>query len=245
MVTEVGEVVAISDTTANRVREFARTSGRENLQVGSFQLGTDFASDRTDTPFHEEGNQGADSSRPVNFLMVGTIEPRKGHHQVLKAFELLWKSGIDWKLTILGKQGWQVENVMQKIEELGRFGHIEWRGYVTEEELAEAYRDCTALIGASIDEGFGLPLLEAMSFQKPVIARNIEIFREVTANQAFFFRSTDGLGLAQEIREWVELYRSGKIPMASIPATTWDASYLSFLDAVSSVLDIKITKDLD
>lgn len=46
----------------------------------------------------------------VSFLMVGTLEPRKGHQQVLDAFELLWDSGIDVNLVVVGKVGWMSEN---------------------------------------------------------------------------------------------------------------------------------------
>ena len=54
------------------------------------------------------------ASRPT-FLTVGTIEPRKGHAQVLDAFELLWKEGVDANLVIVGKQGWMVEALAKRL----------------------------------------------------------------------------------------------------------------------------------
>src|SRR5690606_32586954 len=50
-----------------------------------------------------------------NFLMVGTLEPRKGHAQVLDAFERLWGSNLDVSLTLFGKQGWMVERLAERI----------------------------------------------------------------------------------------------------------------------------------
>ncbi|REM39804.1 glycosyltransferase, partial [Mycobacterium tuberculosis] len=51
------------------------------------------------------------------FLMVGTVEPRKGHAQTLDAFEQLWRNGIDVNLVIAGKKGWMVEEVVERLQQ--------------------------------------------------------------------------------------------------------------------------------
>ena len=121
--------------------------------------------------------------------MVATIEPRKGHHQTLKAFELLWGQGADINLVIVGKQGWLVEELIENIKahsELNK--RLFWQEGISDEYLENIYAESTCLIAASEGEGFGLPLIEAAQKGKPIIARDIKVFREVAGDYAYYFK---------------------------------------------------------
>jgi glycosyltransferase involved in cell wall biosynthesis len=125
---------------------------------------------------------------PPYFLMVGSIEPKKNHLKVLAEFEALWRRDVRVQLVIAGGGGWKNEQILQTLR-----GHphlhasLIWRDNVSDEELARLYRDAAALIQASEAEGFGLPLIEALSQGTPVLANDIPVFRELAGAHAMFF----------------------------------------------------------
>lgn len=84
---------------------------------------------------------------------------------------------------------------------------------------------CGALVCASRDEGFGLPLVEAAALGCPVIARDIEIFRETSGGEACFFENGDDGKIAESLRKWVALTRKQQlryVPKKSL--VTWKQS---------------------
>jgi O-antigen biosynthesis alpha-1,2-rhamnosyltransferase len=114
------------------------------------------------------------------YLMVGTVEPRKNHVVVIDAFEQLWKTGSKAKLLVFGRLGWRSDDLAKRLTnhpERGR--RLVWLDAGTDAELDFAYRRATALLFPSLCEGFGLPLVEAMSYGLPVIASDIAVFREI------------------------------------------------------------------
>jgi glycosyltransferase involved in cell wall biosynthesis len=98
-------------------------------------------------------------------------------------------------------------------------------GYVSDAELAETLRRCGALVCPSVEEGFGLPLVEAAALGCPVIARDIEIFRETSGGDAFFFENGDAGKIAEALRKWFALSRKQQlkfVPKKSL--VTWRQS---------------------
>jgi glycosyltransferase involved in cell wall biosynthesis len=182
-----------------------------------FHLGADIAAtapSRSLPPGAETvlGQLGARKS----FLMVGTLEPRKGHAEVLDAFERLWAEGHDLSLVIVGRQGWKVETLIRRLAvhpEKGR--RLFWLADVSDEYLERLYAAATCLIAASYAEGFGLPLIEAAQHGLPVIARDIPVFREVAGDHACYF-SDD---LAATLTQWLLLHETGQHPRTE--AMSW------------------------
>lgn len=158
-----------------------------------------------------------------SFLMVGTVEPRKGHAQTLAAFEQLWAAGVEASLVIVGREGWMVERLTRRLRthrELGR--RLFWLEDLGDEALAEIYASATCLIAASEGEGFGLPLVEAAQFGLPILARDIPVFREVGGRHAHFFRAGTAGELAQAIREWLAAFAAGIYERSDqLPRLTW------------------------
>ena len=165
------------------------------------------------------------AQRPV-FLMVGTVEPRKGQEQALDSFEILWRENIDASLVIIGKQGWMVEKLVKRIRghaELGR--RLFWLEGISDEYLEKIYASSTCLVAASEGEGFGLPLIEAARHRLPIIARDIPVFREVAGLHAFYFKGREPRALAGAVRRWLELDKQGKAPRSdNMPWLTWKQS---------------------
>lgn len=142
-------------------------------------------------------------ARPT-FLMVGTIEPRKGYDQALNAFERLWGDDVDVNLFIVGRFGWLMENFVAKVSkhpELDR--RLFWINDADDSELNAIYHCSTALLAASWGEGYGLPLIEAARRTLPVIARDIPVFREVMGQQATYFNAPVATDLAEFLRNWL------------------------------------------
>lgn len=186
------------------------------MKIGYWQLGADFINTIDASPV------GSDlSARRPNFLMVGTIEPRKGYRIALDAFDQLWAEDIDAELTIVGKIGWGTENLVDRIRrhpELGK--RLTWRESVDDAGLCGLYSNCVALIAASFSEGFGLPIVEAGHFGKPVIASDIPVFREVGsgAARAHYFQVGDPSELAEAVKDFLRAPSRQTTPVPG-PAT--------------------------
>lgn len=160
------------------------------------------------------------------FLMVGTIEPRKGHEQVLSAFDELWRAGRQLNLLIVGKEGWLSEGLVARIRSHPEFGRkLVWRGFVSDEVLAASYEVSTCLLAASLGEGFGLPLVEAAQNKLPIMARDIPVFREIAGEKAFFFDGEGPESMALAVEKWLSLYERNEHPRTEdFAIVTWDQS---------------------
>ena len=87
-----------------------------------------------------------------------------------------------------------------------------WLNNVSDEFLEMIYGHATALIAASLAEGFGLPLIEAAAHGVPLIVRDIPVFREVAEEHAYYFAGSTAEALADELRHWLGLYEAGNAP---------------------------------
>lgn len=161
-----------------------------------------------------------------SFLMVGTLEPRKGHEQVLTAFEELWRTGVDANLVVIGKQGWMVEKLIYRLRNHSELNNrLFWLESISDEYLEQIYNVSACLIAASEDEGFGLPLIEAAQHKLPIIARDIPVFREVAGRHAFYFAGISANSLAEAIAEWHRLYEAREHPRSTdMTWQTWRKS---------------------
>ena len=157
--------------------------------------------------------------------MVGTIEPRKRYDQVLEAFDLLWKEGVNANLVIVGKQGWLVKDLFKKMNSYAKKNtNFFWFESATDTVLDKIYQEADCLIAASAGEGFGLPLIEAANNNLPIIARNISVFKEVAGDNAFFFEGNKGNDLCLAIKKWINGYKLNQHPKPNIKFLTWTES---------------------
>ncbi len=130
-------------------------------------------------------------------LMVGTIEPRKGHDDVLDAFDALLKQQREVTLHIVGRQGWMVEQIIERIQNHPSFNtQLFWHRNCSDADLRTLYQESEITLVASKGEGFGLPLIEALAQGSQVIARDIPVFREIGNQKVSFFKE-DSSDLAE------------------------------------------------
>lgn len=223
---EADDLVCISASVADEVRNWlkARPDSPAPLpSIHAWALGADIAASLPSggLPADAESLLGTLQGKDC-FLMVGTIEPRKGHWQALDAFDLLWEEGSEACLVIVGNEGWrgvprdQARNLPEIVgrltnhPEMGR--RLFWLQGVSDEYLDRIYQEADCLIAASLDEGFGLPLIEAARHGVPILARDIPVFREVAGDSAAYFAGRDGATLATAIDLWLKDFRNGTHP---------------------------------
>lgn len=206
--------------------------GGRAFQVGWFHLGADLpvASAPASGAITDTGLQALEArlnTQPC-FLMVGTIEPRKGHAHVLDAFEQLWARGSQATLVIVGKPGWMVDALIQRLQSHAENGQrLFWLQRADDATLSALYQRCGALIAASEGEGFGLPLVEAAQQNLPVIARDIPVFREVAGDGATYFGGPSGPALADVLHGWTR-----PLDAPAIPVLSWADSTAQLVGAV-------------
>jgi glycosyltransferase involved in cell wall biosynthesis len=143
------------------------------------------------------------SERPI-VLMVGTIEPRKRHEILLDAFdrcyhELSRVSGTDPFLIVAGQAGWLSDDAVRNVRRLQGMGRALWLRDVTNRELAALYRASELLVMPSIDEGFGIPVLESMACGTPALVSNVPALTELVDDSGFIEETSDAANWSDKI----------------------------------------------
>jgi len=237
----VDGAVAISRTTRAALAQFAashRPVARGILPIEVIRLGADLGGPGGGTgsvgtptvPVPSSYFTGTSSEADSPYLlMVGTIEPRKGHGLVLDVLDDIWFSGSPARLVIAGRAPWPP--LLARIrahEELGaRLAYIEG---ADDRELAELYRGAAATICASAGEGFGLPVVEALARGCPVIASDIPAHREIGGAECHFFPPGDRAALERLVRRAL----AGDLPRPEgFRWPTWEESGRELADALA------------
>ena len=135
-------------------------------------------------------------------LFVGTLEPRKNLQGLLNAFKL---SGLanDYRLVVVGARGWKTDVIFRRLAELGIADSVFFTGFVSDEELCGLYSSATLLCYPSFDEGFGLPVLEAMACGCPVVASKIPAIEEVAGEVPLYVDPQDDHSIASALKRMV------------------------------------------
>jgi len=177
------------------------------IQVDWVPLGGDIAASQPTLGLPENCEDVLGKMRSVpTMLMVGTIEPRKGHDQVLDAYDLLWSSrdGTAPALVIVGRPGWMTEKLQHRLRSHPEAGsRLHWFSEATDEFLDLVYAECSGVLAASRAEGYGLPVAEALGHGKAVLARDLPVFREFQSRNISFFDTDDAGELASAIRAFM------------------------------------------
>ncbi len=174
--------------------------------------------------------------RKKYILFVGTIEPRKNLKRLLKAYSLLddyLKN--DYKLVIVGADGWSDVKAADLVSHLSLSEYVIIAGQLDDGMLASIYANSYLLALPSLYEGFGIPIVEAMSFGIPVLTSNISSMPEVAGDSAFFVDPFDEYSIYNGILELIEnkvLYEklaAGASKWASVFSWQKSAEKLAYL----------------
>ena len=171
----------------------------------------------------KEALAAAKSGRYI--LCVGTIEPRKNHKLLLDAYDKkLSDMGIN--LILAGKIGWNIKELKERIETHPKYK----RGLYHLEGLNDAsidylYKNAYAVAFPSFEEGFGLPVIEAMQRGCVTITSDIPVLREIGGEYCDYFDINSPDGLIALIEKYInepEIYNAKKVKLKSYVPITWD-----------------------
>ncbi|MEM7310015.1 MAG: glycosyltransferase family 1 protein [Planctomycetota bacterium] len=124
-------------------------------------------------------------------LTVSRVDPRKNHLRMLEAFEALVREGLPHRWVIAGPPGWNVEVFERALADSPARDRVEWRRFVAEEELPLLYAQADLFLFASLNEGFGLPPLEAMAAGTAVVTSCVTSLPEVCGDAAWLVEPTE------------------------------------------------------
>ena len=195
--------ICISRSTEDALGTFLHGQKKNNL-TGHFHLGSDLdLRDKEGSPSHTVAKIVAGAS-PI-FLVVGSLEPRKNIEFVLDAFERAWQEDSNAKLVLVGHNTWKVDALLERIQRHPLLGaRLFWVRDASDTDLEYLYQNATALVFASMIEGFGLPIVEAMQRGLPVLCSDIPVFREIADGKASFFSLDTTDELVHSIRSAME-----------------------------------------
>ncbi len=189
------------------------------MPVGWHHLGADFPQQANHDPSLEIA-EVIGVKTPI-FMTVSTLEPRNGYPIALDAFEEVWDSGLDACYVIVGRHGWKSGRLAHRIVTHPEYGkRLFWFQSLSDADLILLYGAARAFVFPSIAEGFGLGLIEAAHYGLPVIASDIDVFREIGGEAVDFFEVGNAFHLSELIRKAIQ---SEKKPPA-IPFLTWRES---------------------
>lgn len=157
-----------------------------------------------DTPDMFGATQYSVPERPY-FIYISTIEPRKNHLLLLNVWRRMIEQLGDAApvLVLIGRRGWENENVIDMLErgEVLR-GHVIEAGELSDREMEELVAKARAMLMPSFAEGFGMPVVEALSAGIPVICSDILAHREVGGDAPDYLDPLDGLGWLRSIQAY-------------------------------------------
>jgi len=168
------------------------------------------------------------------WLSVGSLEPRKNHRRLVEAYQ---RSGSLWPLVLAGGKGWLMDDFGGPG---GLPAGVEVTGYVTGGELEWLYRNCFAFLYPSLFEGFGMPVLEAMTLGAPVICSNTTSLPEVAGDAGVLVDPLDAGAIAAAMLRLA----SGEIGREGLRAAglrrargfSWEASARKLLEVYEACI---------
>lgn len=132
-------------------------------------------------------------------LYVGTLQPRKNLPTLIDSFSEFVKTNPAFKLIITGKKGWLYKNIFNKISNLKLENKVIFTDFVSDATLKELYKNAFCLVLPSFYEGFGIPVLEAISHGCPVISSDKSSLTEIGGNAALYFDPKDSEQLISQL----------------------------------------------
>lgn len=170
------------------------------------------------------------------FVMLGTIEPRKNHWFMLHVWRRLVERLGDAapKLVVIGRRGWECENVIDMLERCASLrGAVIEQSDCSDDQLHAWLQHARALLFPSFVEGYGMPLVEALASNVPVLASELHVFREIAANVPDYLDPLDGPGWLARIEAYARAdspeRRAQLDRIAGFRAPTW-ATHFDIVD---------------
>jgi glycosyltransferase involved in cell wall biosynthesis len=235
---KIKKIIAVSEYTKTDLINFLNIPG-EKISVIPHGIDTKSFLASTDPSEINEKVKNRFGGSGDYVLCVGTLEPRKNYLKTLEAFKIVLKRFPGLKLVIAGGKGWQSDQIHQKVSALQLDSSVLFPGYVGYSDLPILYKGASAFIFPSIYEGFGLPVLEALSFNVPIAVSNVSSLPEIAGEAALKFDPNIPEDIAKQIIRLLEdsdlkenLKRLGD---ERIKSFTWEKTAKKTLDVYRSL----------
>lgn len=134
---------------------------------------------------------GFEAAREPFLLTVGRIEARKNHLRMLEAFELLCREGLPHRWIVVGEPGYGSRDFQRALARSPARARVDIRRQVVDADLTRLYAQADLLLWTTLNEGFGLPPLEAMACGTAVVASHVTATPEVCGDAALLVEPTD------------------------------------------------------
>jgi glycosyltransferase involved in cell wall biosynthesis len=176
---------------------------------------------------------GRDVAPSPDLVYMGSFMPYKNVELLARGMHLL----PGYTLHLMSRAD---DATVRRLTALAPADSLRFHQGASDEEYADALSSATALVTASLNEGFGVPLIEAMASGTPVVVSDIDIFREIGAGTALFFDPTSPEAFAAAVRrledpdEW---QRRSDSAMVHSRRYSWDKSAAALLTALRAVAD--------
>jgi len=231
--------IAISATVKNDFSTFVENQygPGHGKKIDFFHLGGDFNVAQIKEDSVRDKIRRVFDERST-YLMVSTLEPRKNHSYLLDTFDGLWAKGIDVNLCFIGRVGWKVDDLLERIKSNSEYQRrLFFWSDIDDVELAYCYQHASMLVFPSFIEGFGLPIIESLGHGLPVLASDTPIHKEVGLDHIGYFDLADPGSLENQI-EGIE--KNG-IPDALMVDPDyrwqdWESSTRMLLDKINKML---------
>lgn len=173
-------------------------------------------------------------------LYVGTIQPRKNIKTLIRAFTIFSQTHPGYKLVLTGKKGWLYEDTLEAAQEHIKTKDIIVTGYVPDAVVTELYRNAFCYCLPSLYEGFGIPILEAMSNGCPVITSHSSSLPEIGGDACLYFEPQDQQDLVEKLSQLYdnenmrnELIKKGH---DRVSLFSWKKCAMETLDVIRSAM---------
>ncbi len=173
------------------------------------------------------------------YLYLGTLKPNKNIPFLIKSFSQYLQFTINdrqSKLVIAGKKGWLFDEIFTTVKKEGIESNVIFTDFIDENQKWILYQHAKALILPSIYEGFGIPAIEAMKSNTPVISSNIIPLKEVIENNGFYFDPTNQQELVNQMLK-LEKLNPSEIKKITDKAKI-RADYFSWANTAKSVISV-------
>lgn len=233
-------IVCISEFTSRQLIDFADNEIRQGRltrrpRISYFHLGAELKLDLHRVNMTVSRTMTSIFSRCEDvFIVVGSIDPRKNHTFILDAFDQIWEKEGKSTLVIIGQNDWESDKFLRRVAGHPRLGtNLHLIRNANDADLDYAYDHASALIFASVIEGFGLPIVESIQRGLPVLCSDIPVFREIANENVIFFGLDSPSRLAAAITQYhASAGKRGRRSGNHQAWITWEESTKQLLDQI-------------
>jgi len=171
------------------------------------------------------------------YLYLGTLKPNKNIPFLIKSYaQYLKLTNSKNKLVIAGKKGWLFDEIFSTVKQEGVESNIVFTDFIDDIQKTTLYQNALALIMPSTYEGFGIPVIEAMKLNTPVISSNITPLKEVIENNGFYFDPINQKELVDQLIKFENTNQSEIKKIINSAKTR--ADFFSWTNTAKSVLSV-------